>query len=415
MTAAITTLRQEAQQQQEGAPATPGAPLDTPTEGVKKLEPTGEMTPEDTAIFDKFFGGEGEVEDPKAKEPAAKAPAKSGKPAPSVDTTTKESAGSKTKDGPEEAATEESVAEAEVSKKARDIFEKAEKTKDLKEARKLYKQAMKAAFGKVPDEFNDARFATARQAEAKRSEDAAKREADIDTKSANLEKNASDWVAKLTPAVSLHKRLIAIRDNGDWPALGQWIADVTEKAPDEALRLFTRGIKEGPETRAARAAQESAKQAEKAANDRIAALERKLEEKDKTKEEQARQERIAAKRASYLENLTTELAEHPVAKLPNGFKRVMAYIIKTADPKLKAPTKSPEQAADFIVASERRRVKAARHLLDEEEAEAPARNEPAHAVARTQTRDSGKAQSFDPDAAFDRAWSKHAPQRRSRR
>lgn len=403
-----------------------------PSEATETTAPSeaasGISDPADAAIFDRFFGGDGDVEDsddsPKAKpKPKGKPPAKpDGKPkalgekppakatdgAPSEENTSTTEA--------DASSVEEQDSTEEPSPKAKELFAKAKAAKDTKEARKLYKQAMKAAFGEVPDEFNDARFASARDSDRKRSEAIEARDTAAATREANLERNANDWVAKLTPAMAVHKRLQTIRDEGNFPALGEWIAEVLGKPVDEAMRLFTRGVKEGPEARSAREAIAASKASEQAAMARIAKLEESLAAKEASKEEQARQERIAAKRGAYTEELTTQLADHPVSSLPGGIKRVLAFLIKTADVKLKAPTKTPEQAADFIVASERRRLKAARHLLDEDD-DTPTpkpRTSVPPVVPRGQTRDSGKAPNESSDAAFERLWSKHSPAKRRR-
>ena len=122
---------------------------------------------------------------------------------------------------------------------------------------------------------------------------------------------------------------------------------------------------------------------------------------------------VEQRRAQYLDDLNVDLEGHPVLKLPRGAERVMAYIIKTADKKLRAPKYTPEQAANRIVAYERKRARDAASVLDTDGEEVEPRTETRRStsIARTDQRDNGVVSS-DPDAAFDRIWKKHSGGRR---
>jgi hypothetical protein len=386
--------------------------------------PTYEMTAEDQAIFDKHFGGDDEAEEKpaKAKEPKAKAPAKDDKaskkepkepeakpakkPPPKVEATEEES----------DEAEEEGDDGPETSAKARELFKKAKAAKTPIEARRFYKQAMKEAFGEVPDEFNDARYAASRQADAARKVATEKERRELDEKAQTLQTTADKWVQQLRPAYHVMEVLKKVSD-GDWTAMG----DLIERAcpgvtRDEAIKRFVKGIKESPEQVQARRRAHQTQQVESASLQRIAELEKKLEEKDKAKENEARRARAAVKREQYEAELTEELSGHLVAKLPGGIKRVLKLLVKTADPKLRTPTKTPEQAADLIVAFEKRRLKASRHLLDDgEAAPAPREEKRAPAVSRSHSTNPGAAPEYNPDEAFDRLWAKHNPPKGRRR
>lgn len=383
-----------------------------------------DMSPEDAALFEKHFGGldDGEPEGkpkPKAKEPKAapkdgKAPKAKDEPAPKVEKEPEPD----TEDQPDE-PDEPNEPEAQATKKARELFEKAEKSKNPVEARRLYKQAMREAFGKVPEAFNDARYAAARQADRAREAEHAKKDAELEEKATNVETSAKKWVEQLRPAYHVMDALRKVA-NGDWGALG----DVIERAApgvtrDEAIKRFVKGIKETPEQVHARRNSQRQQQVESDALRRVAELEKKLEEKDKAKENEARRARAAAKREAYQSELTEELADHPVSKLPGGVVRVLKLLVKTADPKLRTPTKTPEQAADIIYALEKRRLKALRAAIpdDGESPRAPATREDtrAPAIPRSQTTHAGGVVPYDPDAAFDKLWSKHNPPKARRR
>lgn len=376
--------------------------------------------PGDDALWNKFFGGETEGDEEKPEKKTAKKPEKAEAKAPKKEETKPEKAAPKADAKSADKSTEDDDSEDEESEKKaakdpKELFSKAKKSKDPREARKLYREAMKEAFGEIPDEFNDARFyASRKKAE---SEDKARetKATELAAKEANFDGRVKQAVAQLQPAVEVMRVLKRI-EQGDWTQLGELVAKASGKSPEEALKLFTRGVRETPESRAASEARKFAEQTKREADERIRALEAKLEEKDQKRSEQERSQRLEAKKAAYLQEIEGELADHPVASIHNGFKRVMTYIIKTADPKLKAPRYTFEQAADRVVASERLRVRKAKHLLEDDTDESPAKPNAATsiAVARSKTSEGGKTPSTDPMASFDRIWSKHAKTGRRR-
>lgn len=402
--------------------------------GVKRHTGNGEMSPEDSKVWEKHFGGpDRELEDEPAekkpaKKPAAKteakeeakpkAPKKDEKPAAKEEA--KPAAKVEAKEDPEEEEAE--TEEPDSLTKAREKFKQAKKAKDTREARKLYREAMKEAFGEIPEEFNDARFATARDADRKRAEETKKERetiaserAAVETEKRNVEANAAAWVEKLRPAFRIHKRLENIRTTQDFTDLGAWMGEALELPPDEALKRFTRGFRGTPESAQARAAKAAAEEAKRASDERIAALEKRLAERDSKVEQETKLAKREAARAEYLEQLETDLAEHPITKVRNGFKRVLDLVIKTADKKLKAATLTPEQAADRIVAAERRRVKAHLALVEGERPDTEEQPAP-RTVPRSQQASNARGQGeWNPDEAFDRIWKKNRAEDREKR
>jgi hypothetical protein len=398
--------------------------------GIRRIGVSeSEMSPEDRAIFDKHFGGDDDDDSddeppakpaPKAakdKTPPAKDPkAKDGK-TPDAKTPAKVAPKAQPEVEEDEPEDDGEAPEVKASKKARELFKQAEESKDQLASRRLYKQAMKEAFGKVPDAFNDARFAAGRQAEQKRSEEWAAKDRELEQKRTNVEASAQKWVEQLKPAYEMHQVMQKVA-GGDWTALG----DLIEKCcpgvtRDEALKRFTRGMREAPDVVAARRAAAQRTEVESASMKRIAELEKRLEEKDQARERQQHEEKRQAALAKFTAEKTEELADHPVSKLPGGIKAVVRLLIKTADPKLRAPTKTPEEAADLIVAHERRRVRAAAHLLEDQPTGAPALRgtERVPAVARSQSTEPGSKGAWDPDEALDRIYAKHKPAKGRRR
>jgi len=316
-------------------------------------------------------------------------------------------------------------------KKARDLLAEAKKAEDPKEARRLYKRAMKEAFGEVPEEFDDSRYAAIRR-ERKTAH------AELDAKAQKNEARIHEAAEKLKPAIYVMRQLEgagvadkltvplveraitvvrALKDleNGDYTKLAECISKATGVDPDEAMKRFVRGVKISPEGRAARAAAEQAQQRAAAAEQRMAELERRLAERDTAQTEaQKRAEherRVTETRAAYVESIESELEGHPVLKLKNGSQRVMRYIIRTADKTLKAPRFSFAQAADRIVRAERARAAQAAAAFGEaddaapEPAPAPARRGVAH-IPRSARTEAGTADA-SPEASFARIWDKH--------
>lgn len=397
-------------------------------DGVQRAPVSTEMTPEEQAIFDKHFG-EGPDDDdepapkakPKPKAPPAKDAKSKEKPEPKKDAKPepkgkeKPAAADDDDDDDDEPAGDDEPEEAKVTKKARELFAKAKEAKNPADARRFYKQAMKEAFGEIPEEFNDARYASARQADRARAEEHAKKDQELEQKAANIQASADKWVQQLAPAYRVMQVLKKV-ENGDWTALGDLIEQAGGGIPrDEALKRFTRGIRETPEAVQARRRQAQVQETESAALKRIAELEKKLEEKDAAKEAEAKKARIAARRAAYTEEVGAEIAAHPVTKLPNGIERVVRYLIATADPKLRAPKYSPEEAADRVYAIEKRRLKQLREVIPDDDAPPPAREDRrAPAVSRSQSTEPGRAPAYDPDEALDRIWARHNPPKRRR-
>jgi hypothetical protein len=344
----------------------------------------------------------------------------------SKDTKSKPSAESKTDKDSEKGADPEAP-----SKKARDLYDAAKKADDPKEARKLYKRAMKEAFGEVPAEFDDSQYAAVR-----RERKAAK--AALDAQAQKNEGRIKEAAEKLRPAiyvmrqlegagihdkltvpmveraVSVMKALRSIED-GDYTQLAEVVSRAAGVDHDEAMKRFVRGVKVSPEGKAARQAAEQAQREAQALKERLAAMERQLQERDSQQTEAQkkaeRERQVAEHRQSYLEQIETDLEGHPVLKLPRGRERVLAYLIRTADPKLRAPTLSFEQAANRIVAAEKRRLQEARAL--EDDAPPATREQPRRLtdVSRSETVESGLRKE-SAEQVFDRLWDKHAGGRR---
>jgi hypothetical protein len=319
------------------------------------------------------------------------------------------------------------------SRKARDLYEQAEKTEDRKEARKLYKKALVEAFGKVPPEFDDKRYV------AVRTERAAAQKV-IDEKAAKVESRIVEAKTKLQPAIYVMRKLedsgladklsvpfveqavrvmkaIKAIEGGDFTQLAEAISLASGVDHDEAMKRFVRGVKVSPEGKASREAAARAEARAAAAEARIQEMERRLSEEkttqtaEQTKAEQAR--KAEAHRAQYLEDMTAELDGHPVLQLPNGAKRVLAYLIRTATPN-KSARYSFEEAANRVVAHEKKRVESARFLVEGDPP--PARSEPRQirSVSRTETADAS-VRSADPIERFNDIFDKHAPKQRRAR
>lgn len=379
----------------EGGSSEPLLTPDGDSGGIKRGHVHTDMSEADSEIFEKHFG-----EKPEKPEKPAKKTEQPAKDQPK----TEKPPGSK-KDAPKEPEVSDAEAEEEPSDAAKKKYAEAKKAKDPKTARKLYREAVVAAFGEVPDEFNDAKFAAARIANEKRTAEHAKRESELEERERNVEANANNWIQKLTPAINVLRALQQIRQSGDFSTFGELVAQALEMPVDEALKHFVRGTKVTPEQLAMREQRRQAQAAEAAREKRIKELETKLEERDASRAEAEKAKRIEAKRAAYMEELGATLADHPVLKIERGLQRVYRVIANSYDKVLKAPRRSPEQAADMVVASERRRLQKARHLLDEGERSAPAAaTAPPRSVGRTETVDTGTQRSESPEAAFDRIW-----------
>ena len=315
------------------------------------------------------------------------------------------------------------------SKKAKDLYEEAKKAEDPREARKLYKRAMKEAFGEVPEEFNDARYADVRKerkaAKAALDEQANKNEGRIREAAEKLkpaiyvmrqlegaglsDKLTVPLVEKAVGVIRALKRL----EDGDYEGLAEVVSRATGVDADEAMKRFVRGVKVSPESRAARAQAEQAQRDNQALKERLALLERQLQEGTNAQTEaQKKQERERAQsenRSRWIDDITSELDGHAALKLPRGAERVLAYLIRTANPQTKSPRYSFEEAANRIVAAEKKRVQEARHLLDEGEPPPapPGNTRRLSSVSRAETADTG-IRNPDPDARFSEIFDKHA-------
>jgi len=434
--------------------------------GSEFAMPTGVK---DAEIWDKHFGKAAEKE--KGKGPSKTSPKPGAKPAndsersksaskPSAEASPKksaaekpesstpkaspsksaETASSKADKTAEEPETDDATDPEAPIKKARDLYAEAKKAEEPKEARRLYMRAMKEAFGEIPEEFNDTRYAAVRR-ERKTAH------AELDAKAQKNEQRIHEAAEKLKPAIYVMRQLEgagvadkltvplveraitvvrALKDleNGDYTQLAAVISKATGVDPDEAMKRFVRGVKVSPEGRAARAAAEQAQQRAAAAEQRMAELERRLAERDTAQTEaQKRAEherRVTETRAAYVESIESELEGHPVLKLKNGSQRVMRYIIRTADKTLKAPRFSFAQAADRIVRAERARAAQAAAAFGEADVDdapappaPPARRGVAH-IPRSARTEAGTADA-SPEASFARIWDKHRGQAGGRR
>lgn len=367
-----------------------------------------------------------------SKSPDTKSASKSATaPASKTDSTTTEQTTDEAEEGKSGAAPASSKA------KHRDLFEQAEKATDPSEARRLYKQAMREAFGKVPDAFREETYVAVRkerqEAEAKikaaaqKNEDRIKEAVERLTPAANVMRALNDAglgqlsVPMIQRAIHVMQALRAVED-GDYTQLGEVVSRAAGGLPhDEVMKLYTRGVKVSPASSAARrAAEEAARKAEQA-QARVQELERQLKAQQEERQvQQTEAEKRAAQeqaRNEWLDKIETELDGHPVLKLPRGKERVLKYLITTADKTLRAPKYSFEQAADRIVAHEKRRRAETAHLEDggEERESAPARTETrARSLGRAETRDGGMRDE-SPEASFDRIYRKHAQSAGGRR
>ena len=391
----------------------------------------------DSAVFDKFFGEEselwdkeGKVKEGKQKKDSSESRSSSSKTTSKEKSPESEGASSRSKTertsdkkSKDDSATSDAKNSSTPSKKDSDksesksekpakvdtkseskesetetpdpkkTYQEAKKAEDRRTQRRLYKKAMEQAFGEVPEEFDDRKWAAAREKREKDTADLTKREESLKTR-------LNTSVQRLTPAIGVMKKLMAagfvhvdqktgtvsnsldaaaleqsvevmkaLREiqNGDFTVLGTLIEKAAGVERDEAMRRYVKGVKVSPEGRASRQAAEQARQQAEAANARIAALERQLQDKDRGLTEQQKQqqaqERTRAAHNEWLGRITEELGDHPVLKLENGAARVLKVLKKTAHPTLRSPTKTFEEAADIIVESERRRLKAARDIL----------------------------------------------------
>lgn len=440
------------------APETGG---DNATRGSEFARPTGEQ---DDAVWAKHFGKD--AKEPKGKPASSKSakPSKSDKSdsvddkpkaakpsdAPTKDSpkSTGASASDKSstpkdtkspkKDGESEATGQKTAEDPEApSKKARDLFAEAKKTEDRREARKLYKRAMVEAFGEVPEEFDDKKYV------AVRTERAAKQAA-LDEQSKKNETRIQEAVTRLKPAIYVMRQLEdsklvaqlsvpfvekavsvmkALREleAGDFTQLAEVIAKASGVDHDEAMKRFVRGVKISPEGRASRQAAEDAKREAAETRAQLQELQRQLQQRETTQTEAQKQAEARRNqetvRSQWLDDIESECDGHPVLQLPRGKERVLAYLIKTAHPTLKTPRFSKAQAADRVVAHEKRRLQEGRHLLDDGgEAAPPARSEPRRiaAVSRVSTGDVG-VRSEDPTERFNAIFDKHASTGRRRR
>lgn len=446
----------------ETAPsADPGGSGSAPAKGSPSGELSKPIGKQDDAIWQKHFGKDAEGEHkaeskPKPKDgdkPKPKADAKTDKADDKAKPDPKKPAADEKKDAkpkvepkkaepkpepkkpdpkpkaePEKIAAETEDAEpANDTARARKLYEQAKATEDRSEARKLYKRAMKEAFGEIPPEFDDAQYGAIRK---KRNDDRAELARVAQTNEARI----NEAVQVLQPAATVMRKLKdaglgqltmpmveravhvmqALRsiEDGDFTQLAEVVSRASGKSHDEAMKLFVRGVKVSPEGRAARNAAEQAEQRAARAEQAVAEMRRELAAKaeaEKTQQTEAqKRDAVEQRRAEYLEEIETELDGHAVLKLPRGKERVLAYLIKTADKTLKAPKYSFAQAADRIVAHEKRRLQSVK-FLEDGEAE-PEEKTPAvpgrRTVPRSESRGGGLADE-SPEAKFDRIYAKH--------
>jgi hypothetical protein len=390
--------------------------------GSKSKGSTGEKTPSSSSTSKST--ADSSEKSPKPKDSKADASSSKSKDSKDAKDST-ESTGRKTAEEPDDKTPADPEAP---SKKARDLFAEAKKAEDPREARKLYKRAMKEAFGEVPEEFDDAKYLAVRK-------DRKARDAAIEEKAQKNDARFKEAVEKLKPAIyvmrqlegsgladkltvpmvekALHvmKALKGLED-GDFTQLAEVVSRAAGVDADEAMKRFVRGVKVSPEGRAARQQAEQTQRDNQALKDRLAQLERQLQERESTQTEaQKKQERERAQqenRARWIDDISSELDGHAALKLPRGAERVLAYLIRTANPQTKAPRYSFEEAANRIVASEKKRLQGARHLLEDGEAPAP-RTETRRlsSVSRAETADTG-IRNPDPEARFSEIFDKHA-------
>lgn len=320
------------------------------------------------------------------------------------------------------------------SKKARDLYEQAKKSEDRREARKLYKRAMVEAFGEVPPEFDDKRYA------AVRTERAAK-EAAIKAQAEKNEGRIREAAERLKPAIFVMRKLEDAKladkitvpmvekalhvmqalksiEDGDFTQLAEVVSRAAGVDHDEAMKRFVRGTKVSPEGKAARQAAEAAQREAAETKAQLAELQRRLQERESTQTEaqkRAEQQKAQAEnRARWLDDIQSDLDGHPVLQLRRGAERVLSYLIRTANKQTKTPRYSFEEAADRIVRAEKERLASSRHLLDEGDSP-PARTEPRRlsSVSRSETRDAG-VRNPDPEARFSEIFDRHVAGGRGR-
>lgn len=312
---------------------------------------------------------------------------------------------------------------------AKKTYAKAKAEKDPRQARKLYRDAMKEAFGEVPDEFNDAKWAAARK---KQQDDQAAIKAERDKNEARIH----EAVQKLQPAVRVMQKikesgvadytlenidravdvLRALKEleAGDYTGLGKLVAKASRvEDPNEAMQRFVRGVKVSPEGRAARQAAEAAEKRALETERRLQQLQQQLEQerngKSEAQKKAEQEQRRQQARTRWLSDIAEELGDHPAMKLPKGQERVLRYLIKTRDPVLKTPRYTVEQAADRIVAHEKKRLADLR-FLEGGSSETPQARETPRVPTRRETADNG-IDNPDPMARFDYFWNKHTGQR----
>jgi len=418
-----------------------GPSTTTPDAGSEFSKPQGLK---DNAIWEKHYGKDAkgfEEEKPEKKQAKPSKDSAESKARPSKDSDKKEpTKDSKKENSSKERSThsapehsdkpskpKESKAETETEPdlgKARDLYAKAKKEADPGESRKLYEQAAKEAFGELPREFSGASW------KASREKMAADR-AEIKAAAAKNEARITEAAGKLRPAIHVMQKLQeakldttltvaqvdraigimrALREveAGDFTRLGEIIEKASGKPHDEAMRLFVRGVKVSPEGRASRQAAEDAARRADAADARVAALEQALAERENTRTLAEKNRELVQRRASYVEQIETELDGHPALKLPNGSKRILAYLIKTADKATKTPRFTFEAVADKLVNYERKRVQRLRSVVDDgddDNAPVTTRNG-MHSTPRSERADNGVL-SESPEARFDRIWAKH--------
>ncbi len=330
---------------------------------------------------------------------------------------------------PEETAAEEGASGSVSTSKARKLYAEAEAAEDPAEARRLYKSAMREAFGKLPPEFDDRNYGAIRQERRKAKDElaaVAKKNEDRIAEAVRVLEPSSQVMRKLQAGLGekltwpIVDRAIdtmkALRDieNGDFTALSEIVSRASGKPHDEAMKLFVRGVKMSPDGRAARQLAETAQRETQEVKQQLQALQRQLAEKaeaDKVQQtESQRQAQVTEHREHYLDQIESDLDGHPVLKLPRGKERVLAYLIKTADKTLKAPKYSFEQAADRIVAHEKKRLRELKGALDTDGEDV---TEPA-ALAKTGSRTVPRGERTangvreeSAEARFDRIFEKH--------
>jgi hypothetical protein len=309
-------------------------------------------------------------------------------------------------------------------------YAKAKAEKDVPKARQLYRQAMKEAFGEVPDEFNDAKLASIRKRHADT-------ERALGQQKQQNESRIQDAVKQLEPAIAIMRKVkdaglgdytmaqldhavevmaeLRRLEQGDYTGLAQLVSKAAKTDPEEAMKRFVRGVKVSPEGQAVRAAAKAAEDRAARAEQQVQELARKLQEREqqqtKAQQEQERRAKVEARRAEYTSEVESELEGHPVLKLDRGLQRVVAQLIKTADPKTRTARYSPTRVADAIVDAEKKR--AARVAALESGDEDP----PARSGVRTPSvtrRDSAEngVPNPDPMARFEEIWDKHTPRER---